>query len=240
MKIKIWGARGSTPAPLKPEAIREKIVSAFLNVANLDEEQRETLFFALSPASVQTGDTETDGDQPEANPQRRAIENYLDKLSPLASRTAGGNTPCIQIESGDDLFIIDAGSGIRDLGFELMNGPCGRGEGVIHLLFSHPHWDHIQGYPFFRPAFIPGNKIFIYGVHDIETALRRQQEAISFPISLDYMQATKTFVQLKPNETLTFGDLRIRNILNHHPGDAYSFRFEKGNKTFVYAGEHLV
>ncbi len=238
MKVKIWGARGSTPAPLKPEAIREKIISAFLNVANLDEDQREILFSALSPLPALPVNTGVEvGQKIEATHQRRVVEHYLDRLSPLASTTAGGNTPCIQIQSGDDLFIIDAGSGIRDLGLELMNGPCGRGEGVIHLLFSHPHWDHIQGYPFFRPAFIPGNKIFIYGVHDIETALRRQQEAISFPISLDYMQATKTFVQLKPEETLTFGDLRIRNICNHHPGDAYSFRFEKGNKTFVYASD---
>ncbi|RME99420.1 MAG: STAS domain-containing protein, partial [Chloroflexi bacterium] len=195
--------------------------------------QRDELLAALAGPPVAN---ETEGEDA-LDARRRAIDTYLNRLSPLAVGTAGGNTPCIEIQSGPDLFIIDAGTGIRDLGHHLMNGPCGHGEGVIHLFFSHPHWDHIQGFPFFRPAFIPGNKIYIYSVHDIETALRRQQEFISFPISLDYMQATKIFTRIAPNEVLDFGDLRIRNICNHHPGDAYSFRFEKGNKAFVYASD---
>ncbi len=235
MKIKIWGARGSTPAPIRPEAITEKIVSVFLSMASSSAKQKQELLETLLeelPADATTEEVQASLDH-----RRQVIELYLNRLSPLAASTAGGNTPCIEVRSGNDIFIIDAGSGIRELGLELMRGPCGEGKGVIHLLFSHPHWDHIQGFPFFRPAFIPGNKIFMYGVHDMEAALYRQQEAISFPISLDYMQATKTFIQIKPNEILDFGDLRIRNICNYHPGDAYSYRFEKGNKAFVYASD---
>ncbi|GAB4443798.1 MAG: hypothetical protein Kow0031_26100 [Anaerolineae bacterium] len=237
MKITIWGARGSIPAPTRPAAIHEKVVSALLGVAGVSGKHRDDLLAAISealpPAAFETDEAYRDYQQQ----RRRVVETYLRRLSPLAASTAGGNTPCLQIESGNDLFILDAGSGIRELGIKLMEGPCGRGEGVIHMLFSHPHWDHIQGFPFFRPAFIPGNKLFIYSVHDIEKALRRQQEFISFPISLDYMQADKTFIQIKPNEMLTFGDLRIRNICYQHPGDAYGFRFEKGNKVFVYASD---
>ncbi len=237
MKVKIWGARGSTPAPIKPELIREKIISALLGIANTPAAQLDELTQAILTAKP-AGSFAAEEEYHTSVAQRRlVIEAYLDRLSPLAASTAGGNTPCLEIRSGNDIFVIDAGSGLRDLGAELMNGPCGEGKGVIHLFFSHPHWDHIQGFPFFRPAFIPGNQIFIYGVHDMETALRRQQEFISFPISLDYMQATKTFITLTPNQTLDFADLRVRNMRNHHPGDSYSYRFEKGNRALVYASD---
>ena len=243
MKIRIWGARGSVPAPIRPETIREKIISALLGVAKIEQgELREELISAILETPEHTIEASGPGIYEKVYEKiqlkrRQAVEAYLDSLSPLSTSTAGGNTPCIEIRSGDNLFIIDAGSGIRELGQALMQGPCGRGEGVIHLLFSHPHWDHIQGFPFFRPAFIPGNKIYIYSVHDLEVALRRQQEPISFPISLDYMQATMTFKKIIPGEVLEFGDLRIHNIRNDHPGDAYGFRFEKGNKAFVYASD---
>jgi len=246
MRVKIWGARGSIPTPIGPEEIREKIISAFLNISKIEQgDLKEDLITTLreepktiEPATDHDGDSARDFAYREAQAKRREmIETYLDSLSPLLAGTAGGNTPCIEIRAGDDLFIIDAGSGIRELGLELMKGECGRGEGVIHLLFSHPHWDHIQGFPFFRPAFVPGNKIFIYGVHDMEAALRRQQDVPSFPVSLDYMQADIKFRAFEADKVLEFGDLRIRNLKNYHPGDAYSFRFEKGDKVFIYASD---
>jgi anti-anti-sigma factor len=239
MRVKIWGARGSIPTPIQPEEVREKIVSAILNISKVESGAlREELLAAILENYPVAKSKKTQTGLLRLQQERRQIvEAYLDSLSPLAGKTAGGNTPCIEIRSDDDLFIIDAGSGIRQLGLELMKGECGQGKGVIHLLFSHPHWDHIQGFPFFRPAFIPGNKIYIYGVHDMEAALRRQQEFISFPVSLDYMQAEMSFIHLEPEDLLEFGDLRIRNMLNHHPGDAYSYRFEKGDRAFVYASD---
>ena len=243
MEIKIWGARGSIPTPIRPEEVREKIISALLNVSKIEGEFRQMLTSAIledtqSPPGQPSFLKIDTGNEKYQQERRRVIETYLDRLSPLSARTSSGNTPCIEVRAGKELFILDAGSGIRELGIELMKGECGQGKGVIHLLFSHPHWDHIQGFPFFRPAFVPGNKIFIYGVHDIEAALRRQQEFISFPIPLDYMQADREFIQLKPDDVLEFSDeLRVRHILNHHPGDAYAFRFEKGDKAFVYASD---
>lgn len=238
MKVKIWGARGSIPAPITPQTLRSKMVSVLLGLADVEREEfREELLSAVLALNSFGADVdESDEARRERQARRRqVIESYLTRLSALGCSTAGGNTPCVELRSGDDLMILDAGSGIRPLGLELMEGPCGRGQGVIHLFFSHPHWDHVQGFPFFRPAFVPGNQIFIYSVHDMEMALRRQQEKISFPVSLDYMQATMTFIRVKPGEVRTIGDIRVRNIRNHHPGDSYSFRFEKGDKTFVYA-----
>lgn len=225
MKVKIWGARGSIPTPTPSADIREKIAAVLLNVARLDLSFQDELIAALTSSA-----------QSEAE-RREVINTYLNQFSSLQVGTASGNTPCIEVRVNDELFIIDAGSGIRELGVELMKGPCGEGKGVIHLLFSHPHWDHIQGFPFFRPAFVPGNKIHIYGVHNMESVLRQQQNYTNFPVSIDYMQADFMFVPLEPNQVLDFEDLRIRNIRNQHPGDAYSFRFEIASKVFVYASD---
>jgi anti-anti-sigma factor len=238
MKVKIWGARGSIPTPTRPKEIREKIVSTLLEMSKIEDHKlRQKLLAAIFDTTGHEGPHDDDTTQTLEEKRREVIQAYLDTLSPLMVETASGNTPCIEVCSGEDIFIIDAGSGVRDLGLELMQGPCGRGEGVIHMFFSHPHWDHIQGFPFFRPAFIPGNKIYIYSVHDLEAALRRQQDPISFPVSIDYMQAEKIFRRIKPGEPLEFDGLRIHTMLNHHPGDAYSFRFEKGDKAFVYASD---
>ncbi len=238
MYIKIWGARGSVPTPILPEAVREKMISALMRVSEVeDREFREKLISAISEKIRSNQVTFDEAHERRQLERKTIIEKYLENLSPLAGSTASGNTPCVEVRSGKDLFIIDAGSGIRELGLELMKGDCGQGKGTIHILFSHPHWDHIQGFPFFRPAFIPGNKIFLYSVHDIETALRRQQESISFPVSVDYMQADMEFIRLQPGEELKFDEVRIQNMLNHHPGDAYAYRFEKGDKVFVYASD---
>src|SRR6185503_570181 len=194
MKVKIWGARGSIPSPIRPDEIREKIISAILNISQIEKgELREELLAAIleEPQSPQdaSGQSVNLATAKTLVKRRQVVRAYLDSLPALTAGTAGGNTPCIEIQSGEDLFIIDAGSGIRGLGLELMKGKCSEGQGIVHLFFSHPHWDHIQGFPFFRPAFVRGNKIFIYGVHDMEAVLRRQQEFINFPVSLDYMQA---------------------------------------------------
>lgn len=229
MQVTIWGARGSIPTPIRPEEIKEKIITAMLGVSQVqDNDLREAL------AATILGLPQPTSPQPEP---RTLIETYLEGLSPLADGTASGNTACIEIQTDHHLFIIDAGSGIRELGLELMKGDCGQGNGVIHLLFSHPHWDHIQGFPFFRPAFVPGNQIHIYSVHDMESVLRRQQEFINFPVPLDYMAADFHFHGIEPEQVLEFGELRIRNLRNNHPGDAYSYRFEHGNKVFVYASD---
>jgi phosphoribosyl 1,2-cyclic phosphodiesterase/tetratricopeptide (TPR) repeat protein/anti-anti-sigma regulatory factor len=207
MKIKIWGARGSLPSPIKPEEIQDKIFQAI---------------FGMPP--IDTNDPEE-------------VWDHISELPLLIRGTAGGNTSCIEVQAGDEFIIIDAGSGIRDLGQELLKGPCGQGKGVIHLFFSHAHWDHIQGFPFFRPAFVPGNKVFIYSVHDLRQALDGQQQPLTFPVPLAYIQAQLEFVQLEPGRPLSIGKVRVNSIKNPHPGDAYSFRFEDEHSTFVYASD---
>ncbi|MEZ4712609.1 MAG: hypothetical protein R3A44_35805 [Caldilineaceae bacterium] len=119
MQVTIWGARGSIPTPLLPEQVEQKIIQAITKMPVLD--------------------TTDEG----------AVTRYVHSLPPLQRGTAGGNTTCVQIQAGPTTLVVDAGSGIRELAQELMKGPCSQGKGSIHLFFSHPHWDHIQGFPFF-------------------------------------------------------------------------------------------
>ncbi|MEM7033572.1 MAG: AAA family ATPase [Chloroflexota bacterium] len=205
MKIKIWGARGSIPTPISTRELHEKMIM------------------------ILEGATDIDLHDP------IAIRGYLAGLHPLVAGTAGGDTACVEIQADNQVIILDAGSGIRALGQELMSGPCGRGQGEIHLFFSHTHWDHIQGIPFFLPAYVPGNQIFVYGVHDVETPLNDQMVPATFPISLDNLQATFTFTRLTERQSMELGNISITNMKLAHPGDAYAYRFECQGNVFVYA-----
>ncbi|MBN1484184.1 MAG: tetratricopeptide repeat protein [Chloroflexia bacterium] len=207
MKIRFWGVRGSLPAPLRSEDIEQKIYRAILG---------------LPP--INTSDPE-------------AVRSYVRGLPLLVRGTAGGNTPCVEVRSGGETLIIDAGSGLRELGLELLQGPCGRGEGRLHILLSHLHWDHIQGFPSFRPAFVPGNRLIFYGVHEVEEILERQQLAPTWPVTLSYMRADKEFVRLEEGVPFSIADLQINTIRNTHPNEAYSFRLEDAHGVLVYASD---
>ncbi|MCB8944293.1 MAG: tetratricopeptide repeat protein [Ardenticatenaceae bacterium] len=207
MKIKFWGARGSVPSPITPDVIEEKICQAIWGMPEID-----------------TSDMD-------------AVRAYVGGLPVLQRRTAGGNTACVEIQAGNETIIVDAGSGIRDLGFQLMKGPCGRGEGVLHLLFTHCHWDHIQGFPFFVPAFIPGNQIFVYSIHDVESALVGQQEPPFFPVPLSYLRAEMSFTRLEVGRPFAIGKVTINTLENAHPGKAYSYRFETQHNVYVHASD---
>jgi len=207
VKVKIWGTRGSIPSPLKPTEVRKKIRRAILGLPDID---------TTDPV---------------------AVDAYLDQLSPLVSGTAGGNTTCVEIQAGHVTFIIDAGSGLRELGQELIKGACGRGQGILHFLFTHPHWDHLQGFPFFVPAFIPGNQLFIHSIHDIKFALENQQNSLNFPVPLSVARATIEFISHEVGEPFSIGGVNLNTIRNAHPGDAYAYRFEDGHNIFVFASD---
>jgi anti-anti-sigma factor len=207
MKIKIWGSRGSIPSPLKAEEVEEKICQAILGLPEIDTRNRE------------------------------AVYTYVKTLPPLLRSTAGGNTSCVEIQAGGEIFIIDAGSGLRELGLELMKGPCGKGQGVLRFFFSHAHWDHIQGFPFFMPVYIPGNRILIHSIHDLQMALHDQQRSLTFPVPFSRLPADIQFISIQAGQPLTIGKVQINTIENAHPGQAYSYRFQDEHSIFVYASD---
>jgi CheY-like chemotaxis protein len=145
----------------------------------------------------------------------------------------GGNTACMEISHGDELIIIDAGSGIRDLGLELAKSP----PRPIHLFIGHTHWDHIQGFPFFAPAYIPGFKIDIYGApgfgKDLQSIFRGQLDRDYFPVELQDMAADLHFHRLESNP-IVFGDVSIHWEFMNHPGATVGFRIEAAGRKIAY------
>jgi phosphoribosyl 1,2-cyclic phosphodiesterase len=171
-----------------------------------------------------------------------AIERYLDRLPPNINQVVSGNTSCYELRIEDQVFILDMGSGIRLLGKQLMGEAFGRGAGEAHIFITHTHYDHVEGFPFFVPAFIPGNHLIFYSPFpDLEERLRQLMRHPFFPIDLDYPQAKRTFVTLNPGQVYGIQGVQVRWCELHHPGGAVAYRFESANKALVYAtdGEYL-
>lgn len=137
----------------------------------------------------------------------------------------GGNTSCVEMQVGSELLIFDGGTGLRSLGDSLTEQNLGN----AHLFFSHSHWDHIQGFPFFAPAFVRGNKFKIYGAvspngSTIKQRLHDQMLHPNFPIPLQEMQADLQFYDLEIGETLQLGEVTIETAPLNHPGEAVGYR----------------
>ena len=152
----------------------------------------------------------------------------------------GGNTPCIELRlPNDQLIILDAGTGIRNLGETLIEN----GESIkAHLLISHPHWDHIQGFPFFKPAFISGNELTIVGTERAEKSLSEiiseQMNRIYFPIQLHDLKAKIKFVPLREEGEMDVHDAKVKIIYVNHPGFTVAYRVEYQDKVLVYVSDN--
>jgi phosphoribosyl 1,2-cyclic phosphodiesterase len=142
----------------------------------------------------------------------------------------------VQIETGDaDYVLCDLGSGVRPFGEAAIARHGPRTPQTYHIFMSHVHWDHIMGLPFFAPAYIPGNRVRIYGGHvDLEAALRRQMDPPSFPVDFDTMRADIEFVHLPPGIRHEVAGMTVTTLRQRHAGDSYGYRFERGGRTVVY------
>ncbi|MCC6377672.1 MAG: MBL fold metallo-hydrolase [Burkholderiales bacterium] len=163
------------------------------------------------------------------------IEAYVDGLAFRDGATFGGHTSCVEIVTGGPDFVIcDLGTGVRPFGQAALARSSG--PQTYHVFLSHVHWDHIMGLPFFTPAYIPGNRVVIYGGHPhLEAALRRQQEQPSFPVDFDTFRADISFVLLEPGRWHDVAGMRVLLKLQRHAGDSYGFRFESQGKSVVYS-----
>ncbi|MCB9076288.1 MAG: MBL fold metallo-hydrolase [Anaerolineaceae bacterium] len=208
MYIKFWGTRGSIPTPASLPDIKQKIRKALEGAAGLD----------LTDKAV--------------------LDRYLDRLPFTIQGSSGGNTPCLEIRSGDQLLIVDAGSGIRLLGADLLERGFSGQNNHADILITHTHWDHIQGFPFFRPVFIPNNHFTFYSpFDDLAERLQRQQHPDFFPVPISYMSATLEFKHLPENQWCQIGNFRVYPMLLSHPGRAYGYRIEDGHTCLVCASD---
>lgn len=210
MKVKFWGTRGSLPAAIDANTIRDKV------------------FHVLKAA--QGVKLESDN----------AVNAFIDEQLPFAlSGSYGTNTPCVEIiNPGGPYIICDAGSGLRELGVHYIQTQGPERTATFHIFMSHLHWDHVQGFPFFSPAYIPGNRIIIHTYHDAtEEALRRQMAEPFFPVPFDALGATIEFDLQPPCTPYAIDDFKITAMQQNHPGISYGYRFDKGGKTVVYASD---
>ena len=151
----------------------------------------------------------------------------------------GGNTPCLEVRlHNNHLVIFDAGTGIRGLGEALI----ATGESIkAFVVITHPHWDHIQGFPFFKPAFITGNEFTIIGAQSRGVTLRQmiayQMENVYFPIQLHELKAKINFRPIK-EESLQVFDATLSSCYVNHPSFALGYRLEVGGRSLVYISDN--
>jgi phosphoribosyl 1,2-cyclic phosphodiesterase len=206
MRVRFWGTRGSMPVSLTWRDLRDRLAQALV-LAN--GRQLDSIEKACG-----------------------FVEHELD---PSLSNTFGGHSSCVEFEAGtEEYFVCDMGSGARPFGAHVLARQSGR-PATVNVFMSHMHWDHIMGFPFFGPAYVPGNRIRIHGCHsELEHAFRRQQDPPSFPVPFSQLAAAIEFVHLLPGAARDIGGVKVTPNLQFHSGDSYGFRFERRGKSFVY------
>jgi phosphoribosyl 1,2-cyclic phosphodiesterase len=148
----------------------------------------------------------------------------------------GGNTSCVAVSAGGRQLILDAGTGIRDLGKALL----ARGERRHILLLSHCHWDHINGFPFFAPAYCPGHELRVLAGHlsgkgGIRNVLAGQMSHPTFPVPLEAMKAQLVFEDFVAGDELDLGpEIRVRTAPLNHPDGATAYRIDHAGKSVCY------
>ena len=162
------------------------------------------------------------------------INSFIEQLPFSVAGTYGGNTSCVEVGGLGQYFLFDAGTGLRDFGNTVASTL--KTPGVFNLFISHLHWDHIQGFPFFWPAYMPGNTVNIFGCHDdIEKALAQQQSEPFFPAPLSVMRSKINFFRLEEDRDYEIGGATVHAIRQNHPGVSYGYRVKAQGKTFVYS-----
>ena len=207
MKVHFKGTRGSIPIAPTATDIQEKVVASLLAARGKDLRSE------------------------------RQIREFVEKSLPFRhSSTFGGNTPCVHLETGsEDYLIFDGGSGLRVLGKELMDSGSASGK-TFHIFLSHFHYDHIQGIPFFAPAYVPGNKIVFHAAHkNLRETLIDQMKEPYFPIDFDTFQCETTFEVHAPGDVIETCNCEIRLIEQDHPGVSFGYRVDGEDASVVYS-----
>jgi len=154
--------------------------------------------------------------------------------------TYGGNTSCVELRLGNEVLVLDAGSGIRRLGLALISELAAKPL-TTTILISHTHWDHIQGLPFFRPAYHRTSRIHVLGAPGTRSKLRAalvsQMDPIQFPVSLESLAGIAAIDEFAADST-TIGSFVVRTIALNHPGGCTGFRIEAAGTSIAYLPDH--
>ena len=206
MRVRFWGTRGSIPVALTSADVRDKLAQALVAAQG-------RRFASVGEAYA-----------------------FAQQSLPFAlTHTFGGHSACVELETGDDEYLVcDMGSGARPFGAHVLARQGGR-PATVNVFMSHVHWDHIMGFPFFGPAYVPGTRIRIHGCHAVlEQAFRLQQAPPCFPVDFGQLGADIEFVTLTPGKPCQVGAVTVTPKVQLHSGDSYGYRFEAQGKSFVY------
>lgn len=206
MEIKFWGVRGSLATPLDPGEVEWKVRKSIETYINSHGADLSQL------------------------------ESFVAQ-NPLLTKSYGGHTSCVELTSSQGgRLVIDAGSGIKKLGDELITSEFGKGQGHLKLLMTHFHWDHLVGLPFFSPLYIKGNKIEVYSPDPFaEEAFKTVFKKPFFPLPFDTLAADIEFHLLPPRVSTSVGDFNVEPYLLDHPDPCWGYRITSGERTLCYA-----
>lgn len=210
MLVRFWGTRGSSPLDCPPSLIRRKIAGALLAA-------RGRLFRDAEEAA-----------------------RFVDReLAPEFGPGFGGATPCVEVLGGEDpgeVVLLDAGTGLAAFGRRWRDDARSARPATFHIILSHLHWDHIQGFPFFEPGYDGANRVVIHSCHaQAEAALRAQMAAPFFPVPVESFRAGISFVTHRPGERFSVNGFSVDSIRQEHSGDSYGYRLERAGRSLVYS-----
>ena len=146
----------------------------------------------------------------------------------------GGNTSCVSIMADDKILILDAGTGIRNLGSAIISKP----DLEIFVIVTHSHWDHIQGFPFFTPIYQPNRPVHMFPTlhkkNVVLASLIDQMDGAHFPITPDQVPSNFNFVTENPLEFLESNGFHLEMVPMNHPGKAFGYKITIDDKIICY------
>lgn len=224
--ITYWGVTGTFCDPLLPGQVTGKLVDAITTLVEKGQ------LVGLKPGGG----------------LRESIQKIVQDQLPFALRsTYGGNTTCLEVQTPDELLILDCGSGFRELGQSLdarWNGEGDVAKRSADVLLTHAHIDHTFATPYFSPYYDSRNSFRIWGPQvtlDSLTAVLDEKSALSqvyFPPTYNAMKGIRSFQGIEPGADVMMGSTRVTTYGLRHPGGSMAYRFENSGRVFVFATDH--
>jgi phosphoribosyl 1,2-cyclic phosphodiesterase len=205
IQVKFWGVRGSLPTAPTPDQLRHHF---------------ENMMFQFFKSGYR------DATQ---------IHEFLSRHSVAQVGGYGTATSCVEFKTPHGQIIIDGGSGLQNLGNEMLKGPAGKGKAKIHIFQTHFHWDHMLGIPFFTPHFIKGNEIHYYAVQpELEEMVRIKFRKPLFPVPYEVLAPKIFFHRMEPRKQIQVDDILVTPYKLDHPDECWGFKVESDGKVYSH------